>query len=81
MTAKASPDGIIAPPRQQRLRTSLTAARRAAPGKLSKITHQQAAILTYNDAFHFVGIARAISMLAVRQPLMLRAGATDDRRT
>ncbi|EQM72257.1 MDR family MFS transporter [Stutzerimonas stutzeri] len=37
----------------------------AALGKLSEITHQQAMIMAYNDAFHFVGIALAISMVAV----------------
>ncbi|MGR4042690.1 multidrug efflux MFS transporter [Pseudomonas sp. 910_21] len=37
----------------------------AALGKLSEITHQQAMIMAYNDAFHFVGIALGISMLAV----------------
>ncbi len=37
----------------------------AALGKLSEITHQQAMIMAYNDAFHFVGITLGISMLAV----------------
>ncbi|MCO7522451.1 MULTISPECIES: MDR family MFS transporter [unclassified Pseudomonas] len=37
----------------------------AALGKLSEITHQQALIMAYNDAFHFVGIGLAVSMLAV----------------
>ena len=37
----------------------------AALGKLSEIAHQQAAIMAYNDAFHFVGIALGVSMLAV----------------
>ncbi|KAF0864040.1 DHA2 family efflux MFS transporter permease subunit [Pseudomonas sp. LD120] len=37
----------------------------AALAKLSEITHQQALIMAYNDAFHFVGIALGISMLAV----------------
>jgi DHA2 family multidrug resistance protein len=37
----------------------------AALGRLSEITHQQAMIMAYNDAFHFVGIALAISMVAV----------------
>jgi len=37
----------------------------AALGRLSEITHQQAMIMAYNDAFHFVGIALAISMIAV----------------
>ncbi|WP_336512651.1 MDR family MFS transporter [Stutzerimonas stutzeri] len=37
----------------------------AALGRLSEITHQQAMIMAYNDAFHFVGIALAVSMVAV----------------
>jgi MFS transporter, DHA2 family, multidrug resistance protein len=37
----------------------------AALGKLSEIAHQQAQIMAYNDAFHFVGIALGVSMLAV----------------
>lgn len=37
----------------------------AALGKLSEIVHRQAAIMAYNDAFHCVGIALAVSMLAV----------------
>ncbi|WP_413044500.1 MDR family MFS transporter [Pseudomonas sp. YJ42] len=37
----------------------------AALGRLSEITHQQAMIMAYNDAFHFVGISLAISMVAV----------------
>lgn len=37
----------------------------AALGRLSEITHQQAMIMAYNDAFHFVGIALVISMVAV----------------
>ena len=32
---------------------------------LSNQVHQQAAIMAYNDAFHFVGIALAVSMVAV----------------
>ena len=48
----------------------------AALGKLSEITHQQAAIMAYNDAFHFVGLALAISMLAVLLTRALPAGAT-----
>ncbi|MEN5237717.1 MDR family MFS transporter [Pseudomonas sp. TWI923] len=50
----------------------------AALGKLSEITHQQAMIMAYNDAFHFVGIGLAVSMLAVlltrKLPLGLKAG-------
>lgn len=37
----------------------------AALGKLNEIVHQQAAIMAYNDAFHCVGIALGISMIAV----------------
>ncbi|HCJ27888.1 MAG TPA: EmrB/QacA family drug resistance transporter [Pseudomonas sp.] len=37
----------------------------AALGRLSEITHQQAMIMAYNDAFRFVGIALAVSMVAV----------------
>lgn len=37
----------------------------AALGRISEIVHQQAMIMAYNDAFHFVGIALAISMVAV----------------
>lgn len=50
----------------------------AALGKLSEIVHQQATIMAYNDAFHFVGLALAISMLAVlltrRLPANLQGG-------
>ena len=51
----------------------------AALGRLSEITHQQAMIMAYNDAFHFVGIALAISMVAVMLtralPQDMQAGA------
>ena len=51
----------------------------AALGKLSEITHQQAMIMAYNDAFHFVGIALAVSMVAVLLtrplPQKVQAGA------
>lgn len=50
----------------------------AALGKLSEIIHQQALIMAYNDAFHFVGIGLAVSMLAVlltrKLPQGLKAG-------
>lgn len=50
----------------------------AALGKLSEITHQQALIMAYNDAFHFVGIGLVVSMLAVlltrKLPQGLKAG-------
>ena len=47
----------------------------AALGKLSEVTHQQASIMAYNDAFHFIGIALAISMLAVFFTRQLPASA------
>ena len=50
----------------------------AALGKLSEIAHQQASIMAYNDAFHLVGIALGVSMLAVlltsKLPEGLKAG-------
>jgi DHA2 family multidrug resistance protein len=46
----------------------------AALGKLSEIAHQQAAIMAYNDAFHFVGIALGISMVAVLLTKKLPSG-------
>lgn len=46
----------------------------AALGKLSEITHQQAQIMAYNDAFHFVGLALGISMVAVLLTKALPAG-------
>ncbi len=46
----------------------------AALGKLSEIAHQQAVIMAYNDAFHFVGIALGTSMLAVLLTRKLPAG-------
>jgi DHA2 family multidrug resistance protein len=46
----------------------------AALGKLSEIAHQQASIMAYNDAFHFVGIALGVSMLAVLLTKALPAG-------
>ncbi|MEK1907369.1 MAG: DHA2 family efflux MFS transporter permease subunit [Pseudomonas sp.] len=48
----------------------------AALGKLSEIAHQQAAIMAYNDAFHFVGLALAISMVAVLLTRALPPGTT-----
>ena len=51
----------------------------AALGRISEITHQQAMIMAYNDAFHFVGIALAVSMVAVlltrRLPEDMKGGA------
>ena len=49
----------------------------AALGKLSEMTHQQASIMAYNDAFHFIGIALGISMLAVFFSRQLPATATN----
>ncbi|NVZ84366.1 MDR family MFS transporter [Pseudomonas yamanorum] len=46
----------------------------AALGKLSEIAHQQAQIMAYNDAFHFVGLALGISMVAVLLTKALPAG-------
>ena len=46
----------------------------AALGKLSEITHQQAQIMAYNDAFHFVGLALGVSMVAVLLTKALPAG-------
>ncbi len=48
----------------------------AALAKLSEITHQQAMIMAYNDAFHFVGLAMAIGMVAILLTKALPAGAT-----
>lgn len=45
--------------------TAQLGSEQAALGRLSEITHQQAMIMAYNDAFHFVGIALVISMVAV----------------
>ena len=50
--------------------------KQAALAKPSEMTHQQAAIMAYNDAFHFIGIDLAISMLAVLFTRHLPAGAT-----
>lgn len=48
----------------------------AALGKLSEIAHQQAAIMAYNDAFHFIGIALGVSMIAVLLTRSLPAGGS-----
>jgi len=37
----------------------------AALARLSQIVHEQATIMAYNDAFHFIGIALSVSMLAI----------------
>ncbi len=46
----------------------------AALGKLSEIAHQQAQIMAYNDAFHFVGLALGTSMVAILLTKALPAG-------
>ncbi|NWB73560.1 multidrug efflux MFS transporter [Pseudomonas sp. G5001] len=46
----------------------------AALGQLSEIAHQQAQIMAYNDAFHFVGLALGISMVAILLTKALPAG-------
>jgi DHA2 family multidrug resistance protein len=46
----------------------------AALGKLSEIAHQQAQIMAYNDAFHCVGVALGVSMLAILLTKALPAG-------
>ena len=58
------------------LLTEKLGSEQAALAKLSEITHQQAAIMAYNDAFHCIGIALAISMLAVLLTRRLPAGTT-----
>ena len=68
--------GFFAPRHLHLRHTEQLGSSQAALGKLSEITHQQAAIMAYNDAFHFVGIALAISMLAVLLTRRLPAGAT-----
>ncbi|HLD68051.1 MAG TPA: MDR family MFS transporter, partial [Pseudomonas sp.] len=45
--------------------TAQLGSEQAALGRLSEIVHQQASIMAYNDAFHCIGIALGISMLAV----------------
>ena len=58
------------------LLTEKLGSEQAALAKLSEITHQQAAIMAYNDAFHCIGIALGISMLAVLLTRKLPAGST-----
>lgn len=45
--------------------TQTLGSEQAALAKISQITHEQAAIMAYNDAFHWIGIALCISMTAV----------------
>jgi DHA2 family multidrug resistance protein len=58
------------------LLTQTLGSEQAALAKLSEIAHQQAAIMAYNDAFHFIGIALGLSMLAMLLTRRLPAGAT-----
>ncbi|WP_289239763.1 MDR family MFS transporter [Pseudomonas sp. FEMGT703P] len=58
------------------LLTEKLGSEQAALAKLSEITHQQAAIMAYNDAFHCIGIALGISMLAVLLTRKLPVGTT-----
>jgi len=48
----------------------------AALGRLSEIVHQQALIMAYNDAFHWVGLGLGIAMVAVMLTRALPKGAT-----
>ncbi|MCY1352224.1 drug resistance MFS transporter, drug:H+ antiporter-2 (14 Spanner) (DHA2) family [compost metagenome] len=57
------------------LLTEKLGSEQAALGKLSEIAHQQASIMAYNDAFHFIGIALGVSMLAVLLTRALPAGS------
>ncbi|WP_416427439.1 DHA2 family efflux MFS transporter permease subunit [Pseudomonas sp. App30] len=47
----------------------------AALGRLSEIVHQQALIMAYNDAFHWVGLGLGIAMVAVMLTRALPKGA------
>ncbi len=47
------------------LLTQTLGSEQAALAKLSQIVHEQAIIMAYNDAFHFIGIALGVSMLAI----------------
>jgi DHA2 family multidrug resistance protein len=46
----------------------------AALGRMSQIVHEQAAIMAYNDAFHFVGLTLGIGMVAVLLTKALPSG-------
>ncbi|WP_029529295.1 MULTISPECIES: MDR family MFS transporter [Pseudomonadaceae] len=48
----------------------------AALARISQITHEQAMIMAYNDAFHWIGIALCISMTAVLLTKKLPANAS-----
>ena len=58
------------------LLTDKLGSEQAALAKLSEIAHQQASIMAYNDAFHFVGLALGISMIAVLLTRALPPGTT-----
>ncbi len=58
------------------LLTEKLGSEQAALAKLSEIAHQQASIMAYNDAFHFVGLALGISMIAVLLTRALPPGTT-----
>ena len=47
------------------LLTQTLGSEQAALAKLSQIVHEQAIIMAYNDAFHFIGIALGVSMLTI----------------
>ncbi|MFI8479364.1 MDR family MFS transporter [Pseudomonas sp. NPDC078700] len=61
------------------LLTQQLGSEQAALAKISQITHEQAMIMAYNDAFHWIGIALCISMTAVlltkKLPANTNAGA------
>jgi DHA2 family multidrug resistance protein len=56
--------------------TSSLGSEQAALARLSEITHQQAAIMAYNDAFHCIGIVLGVSMLTVLLTRRLPSNAT-----
>lgn len=58
------------------LLTDRLGSEQAALAEISRITHQQAAIMAYNDAFHWVGIVLCVSMIAVFMTKRLPAAAT-----
>ncbi|MEH6367496.1 MULTISPECIES: DHA2 family efflux MFS transporter permease subunit [Pseudomonas] len=57
--------------------TSKLGSEQAALAQISQITHQQAAIMAYNDAFHWIGIALCVSMTAVLLTKSLPKAATN----
>ncbi len=58
------------------LLTEKLGSEQAALAKISQITHEQAMIMAYNDAFHWIGIALCISMTAVLLTKKLPANTT-----